>query len=846
MTRRQGALAPLLMLASGFAGLGYQMVWTRQCALWLGHELPAVLAVVTAFFGGLALGAWWLGERIERSPRPGRWYAGCEAVIGLWGLVLVGLMEPASSLLQQWTGTQAGAPLQWALAFGGVGLLLLPATAAMGATLPAMERALREGPGRNGPGIAGLYALNTAGALLGVLGTSFGTIPAWGLSATALLCALLNLACAGLAWRVLPLLPTGTVPAGSPAPLQRSRGGLTALAWSGLLGIAYEVLVVRVLSQVAENTVYTFTLLLAVYLVGTALGAALYRRRPQAPAWAVSLACLTGSASLWWAHELQAAVQTVLGPGLGPALLGEAALATVAFGPPTVAMGLLFSHLCHQARQQGQGLGRSLAWNTLGGAIAPAAAGLVLVPALGAKVSLLAVSLGYLVLPTGRHRAAGALAPFAAATALALAAPPLQFIDVPAGGRWVDHIEGSRGSVSVVQDARGTLSLHIDNRQQEGSSATRWADARQALLPMLLHPAPRQALFLGLGTGLTATAATLDPALQADVVELLPEVASAVHWFVDPWPARLTLHTGDARRFVRAPGPAYDLIVADNFHPARAGAGTLYTLEHFRAVRGRLAPGGLFCQWLPLHQLDLDTLRTIVRTFQAVYPQAQAVLATLSLDTPVLGLLGWQAAPGPALHAVRQRLAQAAHWPEPAALFGFEDEWAVLGSVIAGPAALRAFAGAAVLNTDDHPVVAYRAPRITYAPDSRPRDRLLTLLAALHAAPWAAPGALDDVASAARLQAYGAARDRFLQAGRDVQPSADPQRMLAQVEAPLLDVLRLSPDFRPAYGPLLQLALAEPDLQGSTRLLQRLQQVRALPPEAASRLRAQQAAALTR
>ena len=94
----------------------------------------------------------------------------------------------------------------------------------------------------------------------------------------------------------------------------------------------------------------------------------------------------------------------------------------------------------------------------------------------------------------------------------------------------------------------------------------------------------------------------------------------------------------DARRFVRATGERYDVIVADNFHPARSGSGALYTVEHFAAVRARLADGGLFCQWLPLHQLDLETLRSIVRQFLAVYPRGTALLATYSLDTPVLGL----------------------------------------------------------------------------------------------------------------------------------------------------------------------------------------------------------------
>ena len=82
----------VLFFLSGAAGLGYQIVWTGQFAVGLGHEMPSLLAVVTAFFGGLAIGAWGLDGRISRSAVPGRWYAGLEIVIGLWALVTVALI----------------------------------------------------------------------------------------------------------------------------------------------------------------------------------------------------------------------------------------------------------------------------------------------------------------------------------------------------------------------------------------------------------------------------------------------------------------------------------------------------------------------------------------------------------------------------------------------------------------------------------------------------------------------------------------------------------------------------------------------------------------------------------
>ena len=777
-----------LMLASGFAGLGYQIVWTQQNALWLGHESAAVLAVVAAFFGGLALGALLLGGRIERSTRPLRWYVGCELLIGAWALALIGLIGPFGDAALALIGEQPSAIWQWTVAFGGTFVLLLPATAAMGATLPALERVLAA-PGQQ-RSIAALYAANTGGAVLGVLLSAFWLVPQIGLARTALLCGALNVLCAALAWRALPRqsLPL------APTRQRDARRPLIRLALTGLLGIGYEVLVVRVLSQVAEDTVYTFALLLAVYLIGTALGAAAWAKRKNigtnALLAALALACLLGSASLWAAE----AIKTLVGGGsMTAALAAEALLALAAFGLPTVVMGALFSQLCAEANAKaGVSFGRALGVNTLGAAAAPLLFGVLLVPLIGPKSALLMIPLGYLLLSDWRVPLK--LAASAALASLALIAPPLAFVTLPAGGQLISYQDGAMAAVSVVQDGDGVSRLHINNRQQEGSSASGWFDARQALLPLLLHPRPQRALFLGLGTGKTAAAAsTQDPALLVDAVELLPEVIAASAHFTPPQP-RLQLIAADARRFVHASARHYDVIVSDNFHPARSGSGALYTVEHFRAVRARLNADGVFCQWLPLHQMDLLTLRSIVQSFLIAYPGGAALLASNSLDTPVIGLIG-RADGGSRFdkNAVRQA-------PE----FGIENEYALLGSFIAGPAALKQFAGTAPANTDDLPVVASLAPRITYAPDSIPRDRLMALLDAVAVAPGELVAA-DDTA-APRLAAYRAARRLFITAGLTVRPSADVRAMLAQVQAPLLQVLRTSPDFRPAAEPLRRMA----------------------------------------
>lgn len=805
------ALALALMAASGFAGLGYQVVWTQQLGLALGHEAAAVLAVVAAFFGGLSLGALLLGRRIEASPAPARWYAGCEAVIGAWGAVLMLAMAPASQAAMVWIGPTATPAWQWGVAFGVSLVLLLPATAAMGATLPAMARL---GTAR----VAPLYAANTLGAVAGVLATAFWLIPQWGLTCSAGLCVLLNLACAagaGIALRTVSAPPSVQGP---------NRRAWWPLALTGLLGIAYEVLAVRVLSQVTEDTVYTFALLLAVYLAGSALGAAAHARWSalrQAPRLlqALSLSVLLGMAALWNAESLRDAVQPATFAG---ALAAEAGLAACVFALPTFLMGALFCELCAEAQTAGLSFSQALGVNTLGAMAAAPLFGVGLATAFGPKLALVAVATGYLLLAAGWRRPLWWLTAGATGAVAALA-PPLAFVDIPEGGRLLSYREGPLAAVSVVEDAAGVARLRINNRQQEGSSATVFVDGRQALVPLLLHGEARRALFLGVGAGLTSGVAAQLPGVQVDAVELLPDVLAATELFrpaLGDGP-RPQFIVADARRHVRTSPERYDVIVADNFHPARSGSGALYTVEHFLAVQQRLAPGGLFCQWLPLHQLDLDTLRSITASFLAAFPDGAAVLASHSLDTPTIGLVARRGGTRFTRHDA----------PPMAQRFGLGAPLAVLGSLVADAAALQRWAHGAPLNTDDRPWVAYRAPRITYAPDSEPRDRLMTLLDQVSLDPTRLLTP-EDAALAPRLAAYAHARRDYLALGRQTVPSADPAVMLARVGPPLLAVLRQSPDFQPAAEPLRRLAqaLAPRDPDATNQLLAAL---RAIHPDLA-------------
>jgi spermidine synthase len=337
------------------------------------------------------------------------------------------------------------------------------------------------------------------------------------------------------------------------------------------------------------------------------------------------------------------------------------------------------------------------------------------------------------------------------------------------------------------------------------------SDWRQAHLPLLLHPDPRRALFLGVGTGATLAGAAALPRVAATGVELTPEVAALLPWFAERGAPLPPVLVADARRFVAAPTGLHDVVVADLFHPALDGTGALYTVEHFAAVRGRLAAGGVFCQWLPLYQLDLPSLQAIIRAFLDVYPEASAWLAHFSLQTPMLALCGGRGPVG------LDPVALAARLDDPAARAALQRTGLlapldVLGLYAGGAGTLRAFAGAGPRNTDDRPVVALDAGRNVRALQGAPTALLLQVLRGL--APEAAdlPGVPTPLAGpsagpfAGRLAAYWRARNRFIEAGAAL-PEGIEGRALADAATPgLLEAVRLSPEFDPAYGPLLGMA----------------------------------------
>src|SRR5262249_34954453 len=239
-------------------------------------------------------------------------------------------------------------------------------------------------------------------------------------------------------------------------------------------------------------------------------------------------------------------------------------LGFVIFLVPCVLMGALFSHLAWTSRQQPGGIGKALALNTLGATLAPLVFGVILLPRYGAKRTLLLVAVGYFALmdrPSIRTLAAAALA----VAFIGFYPVGLVILEGPTEGKALAYREGAMAAVAVVADRDDRRLLKINNQYREGGTASGVAPPLEAHIPLLLHPAPRRALVLGVGAGVTVGAAADHPGLQVDAVELLPEVLNLLPYFdsatgVPEKNPAVRFWTADARRFVRASNALYDVV----------------------------------------------------------------------------------------------------------------------------------------------------------------------------------------------------------------------------------------------------------------------------------------------
>lgn len=746
-------LALLVLLAvSGACGLAYQVLWLRELSLVFGATVYAASTVLAAFMGGMALGAAAAGHLSRRLARPLTGFGLAEVGIGLGALgvaTVFGYAEPLDAALHHLTGG-ATATLTLARFLAALALLVVP-TSLMGLTLPLVVASplVRQASGSR---LSLVYGVNTAGGVVGAAIAGFVAIPAVGAGAAMRITATLSVLI-GVGALLLARYDraqdgddreqgTGN---GERGEQGRGNGEQTAVptralgvsvALSGAAAMALEVLWFRALLQFVPATTYAFTTMLAVVLVGLALGSLgasrLLRRDRDWLGWLVHAHLLTGLAAL--------ASLTVLAYGFDRGLVaaGPAMASALAMLPAAIGMGATLPVTLHvaafgarEASTVATRVGRLYALNVAGAVVGAVATGFWLIPGLGVRHSLALASAAFPLIAIVLARASRQRIAAPLVTGLALFAALAVVLPDPLDLAFARRHGSDRPPLWRDEGPQATVSVHGDghSRQLFIDGLTQASDRPEAIrvhrdighLAMLLHRDPRDVLVIGLGGGATAGAVSRHGA-RLSIVELNEGVRRAAPWFagisydVLRQPAT-RLVVDDARSFLATTDERFDVVTADIIQPTHAGAGALYSREYFSRVRARLKPGGLVLQWVGLR--EDSAYKLIARTFQSVFPE------TTAWDGGTL-LVGTLEPLTVSRAAVARQLARP-ETREALTPLGLVDFEAVMARYSAGPDELRAFLGDGPLLTDDRPLVEfYRA---------LPAGEGLVPLAQLHGSP---------------------------------------------------------------------------------------------------------------
>ncbi|PYQ60640.1 MAG: spermidine synthase [Acidobacteria bacterium] len=735
----------LLLFGSGFCALVYQTAWLRMFRLIFGASTAASAAVLAIFMAGLGFGGLLLGKRADRHPSPLGLYAGLEA-----GIAVSAGLSPLLLALVEWLYVAMGGSARLGLAGSSAVRLLLSLvvlglpTFLMGGTLPAVARAV-EGRADFGRRVVGLlYAVNTLGAVLGALLTTFWLLETVGIRKTIWIAALLNLLVVLAARSLARELPKET---GEAAAEPAEEAASEPAPWPGwlppfaaaLVGFAFllmELVWYRMLGPLLGGSSYTFGLILAVALLGIGLGGLIYgvgERQRQIAVLAALLRPLAGAGFL--------------------ALVGAwAAVTALVVLPPALVAGyqfpLLIALLGSGRRRVGREVGVTYAANTLGAILGSIAGGFGLIPLLTAQgvwrlVALLLLALAAVAILAGLRagRRAGsprraAFLPVAAGIVGLLfcaATGPTAFwrhTPIGAGRLKTADWNGPNDVRNKVEDMRQRIVWQADgvessvaldlvdeyafivNGKSDGSAlADAPTQVMSGLVGAILHPNPRRALVIGLGTGSTAGWLAKVPTMErVDVVELEPaithvaRVCARINQDVLANP-KVHLYIGDGREFLLTARSDYDLIFSEPSNPYRAGVASLFSQDFYKAVVQRLRPGGIFLQWLQGYELDAQVVRTAYATLASVFPAVEswqvhrADLLLMASREPVVH----------DLDRVRARVVQEPYRTALARIWGVEGAEGFYAGFVATPSfaqAVRKAEGDAV-NTDDHPILEF-------------------------------------------------------------------------------------------------------------------------------------------
>jgi spermidine synthase len=657
----------LLFVGSGCAALIYEIVWFQLLQLVIGSSAVSLGVLLGTFMGGMCLGSLFLARVISRRHHPLRVYAFLELGIALVGVLLLFGMPLLGGIYVIWGGSGISGILLRGVA---ASICLLPPTLLMGATLPAMARWVESTP----EGVSWLgffYGGNIGGGVIGCLLAGFYLLRVHDTAFATFVAVGLNVLVAGLALAIAKATPMPELPEASPAaPLERAADAwpvYVAIGLSGMTALGAEVIWTRLLSLLFGATVYTFSLILAVFLLGLGIGSSIGSTiagriaRPRlALAWCQLLLC---AALAWTAYMLtQSLPYWPINPAISTDPWFNFQLDLVrciwAILPGAILWGASFplalASVATGGKDPARLVGGVYAANTLGAIIGSVTASLLLVVWLGSQraqqVLVLISAISALLMfesaaadpqaKKPRVQFAGTLllaAAMAGAVLLARMIQPVpgvlvaygRYAATRVGGAEIIYVgEGWNASVAVSRLSNGVLNYHNAGKVQASSEPQDMRLQRMlGHMTTLIPRKPESVLVIGCGAGVTAGAVSVDPNVKsltiAEIEPLVPKVVSkyfSEHNFAVVDNPKTHVVVDDARHFLLTTHQKFDAITSDPLDPWVKGAAMLYTKEFFETAKAHLNPGGAVTLFVQLYESNSAAVKSEIATFLEVFP----------------------------------------------------------------------------------------------------------------------------------------------------------------------------------------------------------------------------------
>lgn len=760
----------ILIFLSGASALLYEVAWVRMMGLAVGSTTQAASIVIAAFLGGLALGGWLAGvfaRRIRTSFL--LVYAALELGIALTAPIVSCALQNAPTIFAAVAQHAPDTALSVALQRIALSMVLLPPTILMGATLPIVTAILVKFYAQPASYFSMLYGLNTLGAVVGSLSATYLGFPFAGIFSSILMAALVNLGVAVTAtvlWgsaggdkqsREHQTFATeGAEPLNGELAASDSLSPARLATWlavvSGFLGftaLSYEILWIRLLRMFIGSSTYSFTAMMSTFLLGLVAGSLIYNHKLRVNAdlhrdvpahlrllsitqLGAAVFCLLGILLLPGVMIVRAALEVLNSTHDLPAgayLLYFCLCAFSLLIVPSIFIGCAFPLIgglaTSTSRQVAKAVGNTYAANTVGCILGSLVTGLILIPTIGSQyametivtiTTLTAMAIDWKVRGAGSTRR---LVLTSVPLVLMLVFLPNNYLERTycslSYGKLLRAVEDAIGNVFCVEYKLGRR-LIVNGVMFSGDTFQGLRYMRTlGHLPVLLNRSPKTALVVCFGIGSTCGAVAKHKEItHLDICEISPAVLSCANIFEATNSGVLKrknveCHLEDGRNYLLRTTRKYDVLSFEPPPPSDAGIVNLYSKEFYQLCKQHLNPGGVLCQWMPMHGeygASAQIWKMMVNTPADVFPYS-----ALLLPNSMEGILVASDQPIRLDVAdIEERMKNSPELKESLDQVGLSDPYDIAATILIGTANLRKFLSGAGLITDDHPTLEFFLP----------------------------------------------------------------------------------------------------------------------------------------